>query len=383
MKRKFKRDYIIFEAKDMNYKYKDKQAPKAFGKIELNDEKYFFSLYVEYLKPINEGYNVLGITNDNQVLEIGNIILNQNGKNEKVFDLTEDEAENLKVIALTHLRNVALVGFKGSKLSGYEEILFPKEEYNNIKYVETREDYDEYEYIEIEEDDEETLNQSREFEERTYYEYVEVSEDEVSNYKEYDNISYVSVLNKRPVQSMEDENSDNNLDETLNKKVKKEEQLNSNKTQNQEESKEEKIAQKLLMPRQIKKGLKMFKEVKPFCGDYIDKSRWWKIEINPMTLCGYSMPNLGYINTLNYTMYSDTVLNSYKYRHYLFGVKYDEYNRRKYYVYAVPGKKDEQPDKGLTGFLKYQPCDNKNDNIGYWLCFVDCRTRKILKNDEK
>ena len=51
------------------------------------------------------------------------------------------------------------------------------------------------------------------------------------------------------------------------------------------------------------------------------------------------MPYLGYINTLNYTMYSDAVMNSYKYRHYLFGVQYDEYNKRKNYIYAVPGKK--------------------------------------------
>ena len=123
----------------------------------------------------------------------------------------------------------------------------------------------------------------------------------------------------------------------------------------------------------------MFKEVKPFTRDYIDNTRWWKIEINPITLCGYTMPNLGYVNTLNYTMYSDSVMQSYKYRHYLYGVQYDEYNKRKYYIYAIPGKKDEQPDKGQTGFNRYQPCDMRNDKLGYWLCLVDCRTRKILK----
>ena len=96
-----------------------------------------------------------------------------------------------------------------------------------------------------------------------------------------------------------------------------------------------KTAGTLLMPRQIKKGLRQFKEVIPFTGDPIENTRWWKIEINPFTLSGYTMPNLGYVNTLNYTMYSDTVMNSYKYRHYLFGVQYDEYNKRKYYIYAV------------------------------------------------
>ena len=133
------------------------------------------------------------------------------------------------------------------------------------------------------------------------------------------------------------------------------------------------------MPRQIKKGLKQFREVKPFTQEPIENTRWWKIEINPLTLSGYTMPNLGYVNTLNYTMYSDTVMNSYKYRHYLFGVQYDEYNKRKNYIYAIPGKKDEQPDKGHTGFTTYEPCDTRNDNLGYWLCFIDSRTRRILK----
>ena len=144
-------------------------------------------------------------------------------------------------------------------------------------------------------------------------------------------------------------------------------------------NKEKKITGKLLMPRQIKKGLKYFKEVKPFAADYIPNTRWWKIDINQTTMCGYTMPYLGYINTLNYTMYSDIAMNSYKYRHYLFGVQYDEYNKRKNYIYAIPGKKSEQPDKGTTGFTTYQACDNRNNSLGYWLCFIDSKARKIEK----
>ena len=123
----------------------------------------------------------------------------------------------------------------------------------------------------------------------------------------------------------------------------------------------------------------MFKEVKPFARDTIENTRWWKIEITPMTMCGYTMPYLGYINTLNYTMYSDIVLQSYRYRHYLFGVQYDEYNKRKHYMYAIPGNKNEQPDQGHTGFNMYKPCDDRSDKLGYWICFVDSRTRKIMK----
>ena len=38
-KRKFKRDYIMLEAKDLNFRFKDKVTPKAFAKIEITDEK--------------------------------------------------------------------------------------------------------------------------------------------------------------------------------------------------------------------------------------------------------------------------------------------------------------------------------------------------------
>ena len=43
-KRKFKRDYIMLEAKDLNFRFKDKVTPKAFAKIEITDEKSVIAL---------------------------------------------------------------------------------------------------------------------------------------------------------------------------------------------------------------------------------------------------------------------------------------------------------------------------------------------------
>ena len=51
-KRKFKRDYIILEAKDMNFRYKERVVPKAFAKVEVNEEKSIVALYVENLKSL-------------------------------------------------------------------------------------------------------------------------------------------------------------------------------------------------------------------------------------------------------------------------------------------------------------------------------------------
>ena len=375
-KRKFKRDYIILEAKDMNFRYKERILPKAFAKVEINEEKSIVSLYVENLKSMKEGYRVVAIQSDYETLDLGNIVLSEQGKGEFVFNLENSDIE-IKGIALLYERSVPLVGFKGSKIDNYEEILFAGEDnleeefdiYEEIEYIEVDDDedfdgYEEVEYIEVEEDDE------------WEYEY-----EEIDNYDDLDD-----GLEEEPEEAYV-------RSETKAKYVKQPQKQVQNKPKARQENKtrleyddyepqsfdNNKTAGPLLMPRQIKKGLKTFKEVKPFVGDYIENTRWWKIEINPITLCGYTMPHLGYVNTLNYTMYSDSVTQSYKYRHYLFGVQYDEYNKRKNYIYAIPGNKQEQPDRGHTGFKKYQACDTRNDNLGYWLCFIDSRTRKILK----
>ncbi len=391
-KRKFKRDYIILEAKDMNYRYKERVSPKAFAKVEMNEEKSVVALYVENLKCVKDGYKVAVIQSDYETVDLGNIVLSEQGKGEFVFNLERNDIE-IKAIALLHDKQVPLIGFKGSKIDNYEEILFAgQDEYEEFDDFEGREsedsfddeeyEYEEVEYIEIDDDEE------YEYEE---IEYIEVDEDEYNRgnlskdneYVEFNEIEDIKGVKKEyePVKEKQQNKADKYS------KYKEKQNINQNKYVKQEMREDtqdysynqSKTAGALLMPRQIKKGLKKFKEVIPFTGDTIENTRWWKIEINPFTLSGYTMPNLGYVNTLNYTMYSDTVMNSYKYRHYLFGVQYDEYNKRKNYIYAIPGKKDEQPDKGHTGFTVYEPCDVRNDNLGYWLCFIDSRTRRILK----
>lgn len=426
-KRKFKRDYIILEAKDMNFRYKERVAPKAFAKVEVNDEKSTVALYVENVKSVKDGYKVVAIRSDYDTVELGNIVIGDQGNGEFAFDL-ENSGSEIKGIAMLYEKTVPLIGFKGSKIDNYEEILFMGDDnYEEDEYEDSDEDeyeYEEIEYIEIDEDD-------PDYERYEEIEYIEIDEDnpdydkyedgeeyheyeEIDNYEEIyneDDIDSDSKPNYNPepidsiIQNEIEEEIENIIEHTRKKvpennngignalknstqsKSSKSTQIKSSSNQSsyshryiQNENIEEiKSAGTLLMPRQIKKGLKMFKEVKPFVNEPTQDTRWWKIEVTPTTLCGYTMPNLGYINTLNYTMYSDIVMNSYKYRHYLFGVQYDEYNKRKNYIYAIPGAKNEQPDKGLTGFRTYQPCDNRSDNLGYWLCIIDSRTRRIIK----
>ena len=410
-KRKFKRDYIMLEAKDLNYRYKDKVSPKAFAKIEVTDDKSVIALYAENLKYISEGYEVIVIRGDYETIDLGIINVNEQGKGEFSLDMSDDDID-IKGIAIVQNRDVPLIGFKGNKIENYEEILFPPqyefdeveneymeneyEEYEEVEYVEADDDLremdedddeDEYEeiiYEEYEEDDEDEYEDN---DEDRGYEYVDDEYEEII-YEEYEDVDdeyeTVEYVQPQPKPKRKTRNDDY-LEKKINKaKTILEKQYTETTNKNtysnvKNKSETVKTAGTLLMPRQIKKGLKYFKEVKPFVADYIDNTRWWKIEINPTTMCGYTMPYLGYINTLNYTMYSDAIMQAYKYRHYLYGVQYDEYNKRQYYIYAVPGRKNEQPDKGHTGFTRYQPCDTRNSSLGYWLCFVDCKARKILK----
>ncbi|WP_373600381.1 hypothetical protein [Paraclostridium bifermentans] len=373
-KKKYKRDYIILEAKDMNFRYKERVLPKAFAKVEVTEDKSLVALYVENLKYVRDGYKVIAILEDYNTVDLGRIVLSEQGKGEYTLNLEEDNT-NIKAVALVFEKSIPLIGFKGSKIDNYEEIIFTSdEEYVEYEEIEDEYDYEEVEYIEVDDDNDSDEEYEYEYE---YLEYVEIEDDEPedeyedSDYKE-EYVERVKPKNKKEkVRQLEEDKArgDYKSYEEIHQIYNEveHEEIDSNKVKN------------LLMPRQIKKGLKMFKEVKPFVSDTIENSRWWKIEITPITMCGYTMPYLGYINTLNYTMYSDIVLQSYRYRHYLFGVQYDEYNKRKNYMYAIPGNKNEQPDQGHTGFDTYKPCDDRSDKLGYWVCFVDSRTRKIVK----
>ena len=400
-KRKFKRDYIMLEAKDLDFRLKDKVSPKAFAKIEVTDSKSVIALYAENLKSVKEGYTVVAIRSDYETIDLGNFNVNTQGKGEFNIDMGEDDID-IKGIAIIHDKAVPLIGFKGSKIDNFEEILFPPQyEYEEIEEDEDDDDndeeveYEEIEYVEVEDEDEDDEDENRnvgdvdddeeyEYEEIEYidpedeYEYEEVIYEEIEEDNDKDRYIEPEVIQEKKISKVR---STDTFEKKINKaKSVLEKQYTQNTyTQNKIKQNQPKTATTLLMPRQIKRGLKYFKEVKPFVSDYIDNTRWWKIEINPTTMCGYTMPYLGYVNSLNYTMYSDAAMQSYKYRHYLFGVQYDEYNKRQYYIYAVPGKKAEQPDKGHTGFTRYQPCDNRNTALGYWLCFIDCKARRIVK----
>ena len=195
-KRKFKRDYIILEAKDMNFRSKERVLPKAFAKIEVNDEKSIVALYVENLKNLKDGYDVIALRTDYERLNLGRINLNSQGKGEFVLDLGEDDSD-IKAIALTYDKYVPLIGFKGNKIENYEELIFePEEEIEEYtesdeeEYIDRNDVYEEVEYVNPDEGE---------------YEYEEVEyiyEDDLDN--EDDNLQTQDTSEPEEIQQTEE-----------------------------------------------------------------------------------------------------------------------------------------------------------------------------------
>jgi hypothetical protein len=349
---------MILESKDPSFRLKEKVSPKAFAKIETREEKVNIMIYVENVKYVKSGYRIILIQDDLTTKDIGRVLVNENGKGE--FKMNFDGYDlDVKSIALKHENNIPLIGFKGKMIDNYEELInqdMKREEY-------TGEVLDKKDEIEI------VIEPKKEEFQRE--ESLEIEEEEEKNEEDTD---------------IEQEEIQEELEEEL------EEEPRTKKKKDKEKSlysQEEKIEEKIeynqdtihLIPRKLKKLLKKHKEIKPFIKD-IDNTRWWKIDINPMSMCSYTMPYLGYINYINYTIYSDVTSLSYKYRHYIFGIKYSCDGNRKYYVYGIPGRRNEQPDEGETGFCKFMPCDEKNKTYGYWICCIDCKSRLIAVADK-
>ena len=185
-KRKFKRDYIMLEAKDMNYRFKEKVSPKAFAKIEVTDEKSVIALYAENLKSVSEGYSVVAIRSDYETIDLGNFNVNSQGKGEFSLDMGDDDID-IKGIAVIQDKAVPLIGFKGSKIDNFEEILFPPQyEFEEVEEDDDEYEYEEVEYIEVDDDRDEDSD----------YEEVDDNDDEYE-YEEYEEIEYVEYEDVR------------------------------------------------------------------------------------------------------------------------------------------------------------------------------------------
>ena len=361
LRKKYRRDYIILEPKDLSFRQKDKLVPKAFAKIEFKDDKTSCMIYAENLRCIQEGYRVTIVDSDLNSKDVGRVLINEGGKGEFTINVNDDV--EVKAVAITHKKEVVLIGFKGSVVEKYEDVIFREEEIKNITTQSQMDEDTKQETAQeiVEESFRDEDSKKKEIEENT---------PEEETFRESDVQEEIEVLHYEPYPT-EQTNRDERYTEETNREENTE-QLNMDETVDD---------RVYLIPRGIKKHLNNHKEVIPFdAGE--DDIRWWKIDMNPVSMYSYNMPYLGYINFANYTFYSETTSLAFKYKHYLYGIKYCEKGKRKYYIYAVPGTRNERPDEGSTGFVHFVPCSRKDNSYGYWLCYIDCKSRLVALDGE-
>lgn len=374
MRKRYKRDYMILESKDPSFRLKEKISPKAFAKIETKEEKINIMIYVENVKYVKSGYRIILMQDDLTTRDIGRVLVNERGKGEFKINFDEENLE-VKSIALTHENDIPLIGFKGKNIENYKELIN-----ENVKRTESVvEDLDKEEVIEIDleprKENENLKTQAVDLKDKKRKEEdIQLEQDEVERAEKVEEVEETEEIEEE----VENDKKKNEEKILSSQKEKTEEKIDDNQEQDEYRKQDEKV---YLIPRKLKKLLKKHKEIKPFIKD-IDNTRWWRIDVNPMTMCSYIIPYLGYINYINYTIYSDVTSLSYKYRHYIFGIKYGCDGKRKYYIYGIPGRRNEQPDEGETGFCNFIPCDDKNKTYGYWICCIDCKSRLIAVADK-
>ncbi|OPJ55070.1 AAA family ATPase [Alkalithermobacter paradoxus] len=369
MRKSYKRDYITLDCKDVSFRSRGRSKPSGYVQLEVKDNKSSVMVFVEGIKYTSEGYRVIMIDDELNTRDIGRVLVSERVGRGELRVSFDNQDLDIKCIAITYNEEIPLIGFKGQKIENYEELLFRK-------YEEVEDSDEETDYREEIKDDEklvESINEDIE-------EVVEESEDLIENVEE-ENIEEL-IVEREEVESSEERENPQKKKEDLEEKE-KEKKEDAPKISFEEYKEKERVVEEktYLVPRRLKKILKRYKEVKPVTDD-VDNIRWWKIDINPMSMVGYDMPHLGYMYYINYTAYSDIGFLAYKYRHYIFGINYDEDGQRRYYVYGIPGRRHEQPDGGETGFTHFIGCKDKEDDYGYWVCHIDCKSRLIAMPQE-
>ena len=384
MRKKYRRDYIILEPKDLSFRLKEKLVPKAFAKIEFKDDKTSCMIYVENLKYIKTGYRIFLVDSQLSSKDVGRVLVNESGKGE--FSLNINEDIEVKAVAITHEKDTILLGFKGSHIVEYEDLLFRGviDTVEEVVIIEQeKEIVDETFRIEESKKKERKEREEAPSEEETFRETLEEKEEDITEtHKSMLEPSFQQEELHIQEEELHVQEEELHIQEeevhVQEEEIHLQEEINIKEINIEDKSVEDRV---YLIPRNIKRHLNKHKEVIPF-NESDDDIRWWKIDINPVSLYAYNIPYLGYINFVNYTFYSEISNMVYKHRHYLFGIKYCEKGKRKYYIYAIPGHRNQKPDEGNTGFIHFISCNDRMNEYGYWLCYIDCKTRLIALDEE-
>ncbi|MCT4593772.1 MAG: hypothetical protein N4A57_05830 [Anaeromicrobium sp.] len=132
----------------------------------------------------------------------------------------------------------------------------------------------------------------------------------------------------------------------------------------------------------VESMLGYYPEIIPFDKN-IQNTRWWRIDHDDETMYRDFLPFSGCASEEDNEEMGPTcpgLIN--KYEHYIFGIKYEE-NDKKYYMYGIPGRfmESEQPYEGMTGFVYWHPVEEFHKDVndyGYWILHIDAKTGEIV-----
>ncbi|WP_041701311.1 hypothetical protein [Gottschalkia acidurici] len=130
--------------------------------------------------------------------------------------------------------------------------------------------------------------------------------------------------------------------------------------------------------------LKFFKKVSPFKQEF-EGYTWWEIEYDKRNINRGFLPYYNYLVNMYYpynciTKYATSQSQIKKHEHYIFGVV-QENQKIRHYVYGIPGKftEEDQPYGGKTGFVTWFEKEEDDDNLGYWIIYIDALTGNIVR----
>lgn len=113
------------------------------------------------------------------------------------------------------------------------------------------------------------------------------------------------------------------------------------------------------------------------CKENIDNCFWYKAEIDKLESM-YCVNDYNKYSVIFYPMICYYPYIS-KHGNFMIGYKYDDDNKLKFLIYAIPGTKElrDQPYEGKTGFVTFM-ADGEEDNEGYWLMYFDIEKNSVV-----
>ncbi len=401
------RKFVMLESNDVGY-LNNKNNLKGYAKIEVRSGRGKIQLNIEETKNIDEnGIYVGGLLSviDEQLIkvEMGNIVLNENGKGNLLWKFNPESVggtgisiDKFNTIFVQLYRNnseeivIPLVGYIRNKDDSINKLIKDIEiKMNGRREIEKIDKTEEVENI-----DDRTYELNNITEESVEDDSIEHDEIQVENEQvliqnetecEQNEDEYLEIENEEDIfiKDEEVENTSEHKTEEVRYKTNNNDEYGHSINLNYDYTESNRIYSRHIANYSLS-ILKFFEKVNPL-REELKGYTWWEIEYDKKNIYRGFLPFYNYIvNTyypyqLNFKNITCHNLIR-KYGHYIFGIV-EENGEIKYYVYGIPGRfaKDEQPYRGMTGFTTWIPRKGRNrERIGYWLLHIDAINGRIV-----